>query len=142
MRRQGLTFAPPNATILWESISGKPTGLDHNRRPVFTPIPHQLRVWLEQDSIKVNEAFDSSPLSEFEDREFIGRIYDPYDPSLYLQENVKVKLDYTMKGVMTVEFPARIIWAGAVAIPSPSIRVKQDLGEAISLIGKIRRVFT
>jgi hypothetical protein len=139
MRRQVITYAPPNATLLWEERTGKPTGLDHNRRPVFTPIEHSARLWLEQDSASVSEAFDEGPLSEFEDRAFVGRIYDPYDKSLYLQEVVQLRLDYTMGDDFSILFPARIIWAGAVAIPSPNIRMKQNMGEAISLIGKVRR---
>jgi hypothetical protein len=108
---------------------------------VFTPIEHSVRLWLEQDSTSVSEAFDEGPLSEFEDRAFIGRIYgDTYDKSLYLQEVVQLNLDYTMGDEnVAISFPARIIWAGAVAIPSPSIRMKQDMGEAISLVGKVRR---
>jgi hypothetical protein len=139
MRRQPPTIAPANATISWQVISGKPTGYDSNKRPIFEETSHTVRVWLEQNSTETDEGFDSSDQSEFEDVTFVGRIYDPYDKSLYLQETVLVVLDYSMGSSTAIEMSARVLWAGAVAIDSPSIRVKQNMGEAITLVGKVRR---
>jgi hypothetical protein len=139
MRRQPFTIAPANATISWQVSSGKPTGYNSNKRPIFEETTHTVRAWLEQNSTETNEEFDSSDQSEFEDITFVGRIYDPYDASLYLQETVDVVLDYTMGASTAIEMKARVLWAGAVAIDSPSLRVKQQIGEAITLVGKVRR---
>lgn len=140
MRRQIEVLAPENATIQWTSRSGRPTGFDSNQRPIFENTRHSVRCWLEQRSIDITDDFDSSTLSEFEDVAFIGRIYSDYDESLVLQQKVVVLLDPTERAFpFMLEFDARMVWGGRVAIPGARIRLKQNMGEAITLIGHCRR---
>lgn len=140
MRRQIEVLAPENATLLWTSRAGRPTGFDSNQRPIFQETRHTVRCWLEQRTIDVTDDYDSSELSEFQDVPFVGRIYAPFDESLVLKQTVAVTLDPTDQlSPYLLEFDARIVWGGRVAIPPPHIRIKQNMGEPITLIGHCRR---
>jgi hypothetical protein len=141
-RRTVENIAPTNATISWLTPAGVPTGLDENRRPVFPIEAHKIRCWLEQQKEGDDETFDSTDLSDPADIIFVGRIYTDFDLSLILKQSVSVKLDAIEKlpGFPSheLEFKARILWRGPVAILPPSIRFKQNIGQPITLAAKIR----
>lgn len=136
-RRTVEHIAPTNANISWLTPAGVPTGVDENRRPIFPLEAHKVRCWLEQQKENTDEAFDSTDLADPTDIIFVGRIYTDFDLSLILRQAVSVTLD-SIKKQRPLEFHARILWRSPVAILPPSIRVKQNLGQPITLAAKIR----
>jgi hypothetical protein len=138
-----------NARIHWLESSGQPTSIDPTTcKPIFETIAHTARCWLERaDDQNKGDGFDSSPMSDHEVINLIGRIQAGFHESLLQAQKVELEVDPTqyettdrLRGLWT--FEGRVLWSGAVAIPERRLQFKHRFGEPITLVGRIRRGWT